>query len=84
MALDRALQPLGLADDERGQRGEDDAEHDQQEREPPVENERQRQQHEQRDERGEMLAEERQPEPHSASVPVSITFISRPEWVPPW
>ena len=22
--------------------------------------------------------------PHSASTPVSITFIRRPEWVPPW
>ena len=62
-----ALRPrsaaFGLADDQRGQRGEHDAQHDQQQRQPPVQEQRQRQQHEQRHEGGEMLAEERQPQP---------------------
>ena len=47
----------------RRQRGEDDAEHEQQDREPPVEVERQRQQHHQRQDRGKVLAEEAEPQP---------------------
>ena len=62
VALDLALQLLGLVDHQRGQRREDDAEDDQQRGEPPVDEQRERQQHEQRDERGEMLAEEREPQ----------------------
>ena len=45
-------------------------------------NERERQQDHQRGERREVLTEEIEPQLHNASVPVSITFISRPEWVP--
>ena len=63
VALDLALQLLGLANDERGEAGEHHAQDHQQRGEPPVDEQRQRQQHEQRDERREMLAEERQPQP---------------------
>ena len=57
----------------------------QQDREPPVDVERQRQQHQQRHDRR-RNARGRNPSHsrHSASVPASITFISRPEWVPVW
>ena len=63
VALDRALAGFGLAQHQRGEPGEDHAEHDQQQRQPPVQHQRQRQQHQQRHERGQMLAEEAEPQP---------------------
>ncbi|MGY3618774.1 hypothetical protein ACVJGD_004970 [Bradyrhizobium sp. USDA 10063] len=63
MLLDLALHAVGLAHHQRRQHGEDDAEREQEDRKPPVDVERQRQQHDQRQDRGEMLAEEAEPEP---------------------
>ena len=63
MTLDRALQGLGLAHDQRREARENDAQRDQQRSEPPIDKERDRQQDEQRDERGEMIAEEPDPQP---------------------
>jgi hypothetical protein len=48
VALDRALQRIGLADDEPGQKREQHAHRDQYQPEHPVEIERERQQHEER------------------------------------
>ena len=63
MLLDLALHAVGLAHHQRGQHREHHAQHEQQDRQPPVDVERQRQQHHQRHDRGEMLAEESEPEP---------------------
>ena len=63
MLLDRALQRLRPLHHHRGQHREDDAQHDQRQREPPVDQERGRQQDENEDEGGEMFAEERDPHP---------------------
>ena len=63
MRLDLALHAVGLAHHQRGQHGEYHAQREQQDRQPPVDVERQRQQHHQRQDRGEMLAEESEPEP---------------------
>ncbi len=63
MLLDFALHAVGLAHHQRGQHREHHAQHEQQDGEPPVDVERQRQQHHQRHDGGEMLAEETEPEP---------------------
>ena len=63
MRLDLALHAVGLAHHQRGQHREHHAQHEQQDRQPPVDVERQRQQHHQRQDRGKMLAEESEPEP---------------------
>ena len=63
MLLDLALHAVGLAHHQRGQHREHHAQQEQQDRQPPVDVERQRQQHDQRDDRREMFAEETQPEP---------------------
>ena len=63
MRLDLALHAVGLAHHQRGQHREHHAQHEQQDRQPPVDVERQRQQHHQRHDRGEMLAEESEPQP---------------------
>ena len=62
MLLDFALHAVGLAHHQRGQHREHHAQHEQQDGEPPVDVERQRQQHHQRHDGGEMLAEEAEPE----------------------
>jgi hypothetical protein len=61
--LDLALHLFALGDDDGDQRCEDDAQHDQQQAVAPVDQQRHRQQHQQRHQAGEMLAEERQPQP---------------------
>ena len=57
------LETVGLAHHERRQHREDHAQDEKKNCEPPVDVERQRQQHDQRDDRREMLAEETQPQP---------------------
>ena len=61
IALDRFLHGLGLAQHEHGEREEDERQSDEQEAEPPVEIERERQQHGDRHDGREMLAEEAEP-----------------------
>ena len=56
-----ALHDLGLAQDDVHQNAEHDDEDEQDAAEAPVDDQRRRQQHAERDKRGEMLAEERQP-----------------------
>ena len=63
VAFDRALAGFGLAQHQRGEPCEHQAEHDQQQRQPPVQKERQRQQHQERNERRQMLAEKSKPQP---------------------
>ncbi len=63
LRLDLALHAVGLAHHERGQHREHHAQHEQEDRQPPVDVERERQQHDQRQDRGKMLAEETEPEP---------------------
>ena len=62
MALDRALQRLRLADDVDGESAEHRNKHDEHARQPPVHEQCQRQQDEQRDGGGTILAEKRQPQ----------------------
>jgi hypothetical protein len=57
VAFDLALQGVGLAHDQRRQDREYDAQHDQQRGKPPIDEKRDRQQHEQRDERREVVVE---------------------------
>ena len=59
--LDLALQGLGAAQDEGGERGEHHHQGDQDRAELPVEKQRHRQEHDQGDERGAMIAEEAEP-----------------------
>ena len=63
MPLDRALQRERFAHDEHRQDRERHAQHDQRQGQPPVQDQRSRQQQHDEDEGGEMLAEERQPQP---------------------
>ena len=63
MRLDLALHAVGLAHHHRRQHGEHYAQREQDDRQPPVDVERERQQHHQRQDRGKMLAEESEPEP---------------------
>ncbi len=63
MRFDLALHAVGLAHHQRGQHREHHAESEQQDRQPPVDVKRQRQQHHQRHDRGEMLAEKSEPQP---------------------
>ncbi len=62
MLLDRALHRLGLAQHECRQSGEYCAQRHQQQAEPPVEHQRERQQHQERYECGEVIAEEGDPQ----------------------
>lgn len=61
VAFDRALQRLRLAQDKGGQGREHDDENEQQQTETPVEEQGQRQEHDKRQDCGEMLAEEPEP-----------------------
>ena len=63
MGLDLALHAVGLSHHQRRQHGEHHAQREQQDRQPPVEVERERQQYHQRHDGGEMLAEKSEPEP---------------------
>ena len=62
VALDRALQSFALVDDQPDHRGKHGAQHDQHQAVAPVDEQRQWQQHDERNETGEVLAEERQPQ----------------------
>ena len=63
MFLDRALHAEGFVHHQDGQRDETDAEHEERQREPPIQHQRRRQQQRDKDEGGKMLAEERHPQP---------------------
>ena len=65
-ALDGALQGLGLAHDDRGQDREHEHEEHEEEAEAPVQEHGERQEDEERDQRGEVVAEEAEPEPGHA------------------
>ena len=66
IALDLALQPVGAAQDENRQHAEQQHHQDQQGRQPPVDEQRQRQQNEQGDEGRAVLAKEIQPDARHA------------------
>ena len=66
VGLDLALQGLGAADDERGQHREDEDQHHQDRAELPVQEQGQRQEHAERDDGDEMVAEEAEPQPGHA------------------
>ena len=68
--LDELLQRLGLAHHKRCQRSEDGAQDEQDKRKPPVEHERERQQHEEGDESREIVAEEAKPQAEQGVGPL--------------
>ena len=82
VALHRLLQRKGASDDDEGERGEGDAEHDQRQCQAPVQPERGGNRNMMKTNAAKCSRKNEIHSHHSVSVPVSITFICRPECSP--